>query len=159
MAFEPIDELLDETLTLPLKGRRYTIPAPSAETGLRVQAIVQAAAVAASGGDVDATVLGTADEIDLYRDVLGTAYGQMLADGITWPALKAAARTAVVWIVQDKATAERVWAAGGDPSHLTPPNRQQCRSDGANTTKSPASGSGTSSRPAPPRAKRRAPRR
>ncbi|MEV0445965.1 hypothetical protein AB0I84_31500 [Streptomyces spectabilis] len=153
MAFEALDELLDETLVLPIGGRHYTIPAPSAEIGLRVQAIVQAAAVAASGGDINTTVLGDADEVDLYRDVLGTAYEQMLADGITWPALKAAARTAVVWIVQDKATAERVWAAGGDPSRLTPPNRQQRRSDGANTTPHQGSTSGTSTRPARPRAK------
>ncbi|GGO54103.1 hypothetical protein GCM10012286_63080 [Streptomyces lasiicapitis] len=87
MAFEALDELLDETLVLPIGGRRYTIPAPSAETGLRVQTIVQAAAVAASGGQVDEQALGDAAEGDLYRDLLGDAYDEMLADGVTWPAL------------------------------------------------------------------------
>ncbi|MFH8793853.1 hypothetical protein [Streptomyces sp. NPDC017941] len=160
MGFEDIDDLLDETLSLPIGGRRYTIPAPSAETGLRVQAIVQAAALAANGGDINTEVLGDADELDLYRDVLGAAYAQMLVAGVSWPALKLAARTAVVWIVQDKATAEKVWAAGGDPNRSAPSNRQQRRSDGASTTPPQGSTSGTSTRPAKPRAKRRpAPRR
>lgn len=154
MAFEPIDELLDETLVLPVKGRRYTIAAPSAETGLAVQAVVQSAAVAASGGEVDTDALGDAAERDLYRDLLGDAYDQMLADGVSWPALKHCARVAIVWVVQDKATAERVWSSGGDPSRLAP-NRQARRSGGANTTKNPASGSGTSTRPAPGRARRK----
>lgn len=154
MAFEALDELLDETLVLPIGGRRYTIPAPSAETGLRVQTIVQAAAVAASGGDIDEQALGDAAEGDLYRDLLGPAYDEMLANGVTWPALKHAARTAIAWVVQDKATAERVWLSGGDPSRLAP-NRSQRRSGGANTTKNPASSSGTSTRPAPGRARRK----
>ncbi|QCX77673.1 hypothetical protein C9F11_20190 [Streptomyces sp. YIM 121038] len=153
MAFEALDELLDETLVLPIKGRRYTIEAPSAETGLRVQTIVQAAAVAASGGQVDEEALGDAAEGDLYRDLLGDAYDQMLADGVKWPALKHAARTAIAWVVQDKAAAERVWLSGGDPSRLAP-NRAERRSGGANTTRNQGSSSGTSGRPAPARARR-----
>lgn len=154
MAFEALDELLDETLVLPIKGRRYTILAPSADTGLRVQTIVQAAAVAASGGQVDEEALGDAAEGDLYRDLLGPAYDEMLADGVSWPALKHAARTAIAWVVQDKASAERVWSSGGDPSRLAP-NRQARRSGGANSTKNPGSTSGTSGRPAPARARRK----
>ncbi|WP_405659722.1 hypothetical protein [Streptomyces sp. RK9] len=159
MACEAIDELLNEPLVLPIGGRRYTVPAPSADAGIRVQALMRAAAVVANGGDVDAELLGNADEEALYRDLLGTAYALMRADKVSFPALKAAAQTVIAWIMHDKQTAERVWAAGGDPNRLTPPNRAERRSDGANTTKSPASGSGTSTRPAPPRAKRRAPRR
>ncbi|KUF19590.1 DUF7426 family protein [Streptomyces silvensis] len=155
MAFEALDELLDETLTLPIGGRRYTIPAPSADTGLRVQTIVQAAAVAASGGQVDEQALGDAAEGDLYRDLLGPAYDEMLANGVTWPALKHAARTAIAWVVQDKAAAERVWSSGGDPSRLAPNRQERRRSGGANTTRSAASTSGTSGRPAPARARRK----
>lgn len=154
MAFEALDELLDETLILPIGGHRYTIPAPSAETGLRVQTIVQAAAVAASGGDVDEQALGDAAEGDLYRDLLGPAYDEMLDDGVSWPALKHCARTAIAWVVQDKASAERVWSSGGDPSRLAP-NRAERRSGGANTTKNQGSTSGTSGRSAPARARRK----
>lgn len=155
MAFEAIDDLLDETLVLPIGGRRYTIPPPSAELGVRVQNIVQAAAVAAQGGDVNTEILGDAAEGDLFRDVLGSAHDDMIANGVKWPALKHAARTAIVWIAQDKATAEHVWTSGGDPSRLAPNRQERRRSGGANTTKNPASGSGTSTRPAPARARRK----
>ncbi|MEV5509051.1 DUF7426 family protein [Streptomyces orinoci] len=154
MAFEALGELLAESLPLPVEGRTYTIAAPSAEVGLRVQALINAAAVAADGGRVDEQVLSDAAERDVFRDVLGPAHDQMVSDGVSWPALKHAAITAMVWIAQDKAAAERFWNAAGDPSRLAP-NRQarRSRSGGANTTKSQGSTSGTSTRPATTRAK------
>ncbi|MEU7163142.1 hypothetical protein AB0A70_00580 [Streptomyces morookaense] len=153
MAFEALDELLDETLHLPIRGTVYTVPAPSAEVGLRTQSLVHAAAVAADGGRVDDQVLTDAGERDLYADVLGTAYEQMVADGVPWPALKHAAITAMVWISQDKAAAERYWNSAGDPSRVAP-NRAARRSPSAaaSTTRSRGSTSGTSARPAPARA-------
>ncbi|WP_275463376.1 hypothetical protein [Streptomyces noursei] len=154
MAFEALDELLDETLCLPIGGRTYTVPAPSAEVGLRTQALINAAATAADGGQVDEQVLGDAAERDLYRDVLGPAHDEMVADGVTWPALKHSAITAMVWIAQDKAAAETFWNAAGDPSRLAP-NREarRARSGAAKSTPSRGSTSGTSTRPAPTPAK------
>ncbi|RLU85887.1 hypothetical protein CTZ27_26330 [Streptomyces griseocarneus] len=153
MAFEAVDELLDESLHLPIGGRTYRVPAPSAEVGLRTQAIVQAAAVAADGGRVDDQVLTDAAERDLYADVLGTAYGQMIADGVTWPALKHSAITVMVWIAQDKDAAERYWNSGGNPNSAAP-NRQarRARSAAASSTRSRGSTSGTSGPTAPARA-------
>ncbi|WKX70051.1 hypothetical protein [Streptomyces sp. XD-27] len=151
MAFKALGELLDESLHLPIKGHTYTVPPPSAETGLRVQALINAAAIAADGGQADEDVLADAAERDLYRDVLGTAHDQMVADGVTWPALKHAAITAMVWIAQDAAAAERYWNAGGDPSRLAPnreARRAQNRSGAANSTPNRGSMSGTSTRPA-----------
>ncbi|WP_411141392.1 hypothetical protein [Streptomyces sp. x-80] len=152
MAFKALDELLDESLHLPIADTVYTVPAPSAKVGLRTQKLINAAAVAADGGAVDEQVLGDAAEQDLYHDVLGSAHDEMVADGVTWPALKHAAITAMVWIAQDKAAAETFWNAGGGPSRLAP-NRQARRSrpGGANTTKRAASTSGTSTRKAPAR--------
>lgn len=155
MACEAIDEFLNEPLVLPIGNRSYTIPPPSADTGVRVQRLMRAASKVANGADVDTELLGDADEEALYRDLLGTAYDTMRADNVNFPALKAAAQTVITWIVHDKATAERVWSAGGDPNRLTPPNRQQRRSDGANTTQPQGSTSGTSTRPARPRARKR----
>ncbi|MCA6093492.1 hypothetical protein LE181_15150 [Streptomyces sp. SCA3-4] len=154
MAFEALDELLDESLHLPIGGRVYRVPAPSAEVGLRTQAIVHAAAVAADGGRADEQILADAAERDLYADVLGSAHAEMVADGVPWPALKHSAITAMVWISQDKAAAERFWNAAGDPSRVAP-NRQQRRaqSGAASSTRSRGSTSGTSTRPAPAPAK------
>ncbi|MFE7262259.1 hypothetical protein ACFU9B_09350 [Streptomyces sp. NPDC057592] len=154
MGFQALDELLDETIKLPVGGRLYTILAPSAEIGLRVQALINAAAVAADGGKVDEQVLGDAAERDLYRDVLGPTQDQMIADGVKWPTLKHCAITAMVWIAQDKTAAERFWNAAGDPSRLAP-NRaaRRSRSDAASSTRPRGSTSGTSTRPAPGRGK------
>ncbi|MEU1674094.1 hypothetical protein ABZ752_19000 [Streptomyces roseifaciens] len=160
MAFEALGELLVESLHLPLGDRTYTVPAPSAAVGLRTQALINAAAVAADGGRVDEEVLSDAAEQSLYRDVLGSAHDEMLGAGVTWPELKHAAITAMVWIAQDKAAAERYWNSGGDPSRMAP-NRQARRSQsaGANSTPKPGSTSGTSTRPATTRAKPRQTRR
>ncbi|MFC5720373.1 hypothetical protein ACFP1Z_09385 [Streptomyces gamaensis] len=152
MAFEALDELLDESLHLPIAGRVYRVPAPSAEVGLRTQAIVHAAAVAADGGRADEQILADAAERDLYADVLGSAHAEMVADGVPWPALKHSAITTMVWISQDKAAAERYWNSGGDPSRMAP-NRQARRnppSAAASSTRSRGSTSGTSTRPVAP---------
>ncbi|QRX90875.1 DUF7426 family protein [Streptomyces noursei] len=150
MGFEALDELLDETIQLPIRGTVYTVPAPSAEVGLRTQALLNAAAVAADGGRVDEQVLGDAAERDLYADVLGSAHAQMVADAVPWPALKHAALTAMVWITQDKAAAEKFWNAGGDPNRAAP-NREtrRARSGAARSTPSRGSTSGTSGPKAP----------
>ncbi|MFJ3867911.1 DUF7426 family protein [Streptomyces nigra] len=147
MAFKALGELLDESLTLPVKDKTYTVPPPSAATGLRVHAIMQAAAVAADGGAVDEAVLKDAAERDMYRDVLGTAHAEMVADGVAWPMLKHCAVTAMVWIVQNKDAAERYWNSGGDPSRLAP-NRKARRSSSAaaKSTQSRGSTSSTTTR-------------
>jgi hypothetical protein len=144
VAFQALGELLDEGLSLPVNGKTYRVPPPSAATGLRVQAIMQAAAVAADGGQIDEAVLKDAAERDMYRDVLGTAHAEMVADDVAWPTLKHSAVTAMVWIVQSKDAAERYWNSGGDPSRLAP-NRKQRRSssDAAKSTRSRGSSSGT----------------
>jgi hypothetical protein len=150
--FEALGELLDETLTLPVAGRTYTIPAPSAEVGLRTQAIIQAAAKAAQGGEADAELLDDVGERDLFAEVLGEVYERMIADGVSWPALKHCALTAMIWIASGVEQAEAYWRTGGDPSRAAPPNRAArralARSGGANATKSQGSMSGTSTRPA-----------
>lgn len=143
MTFKALGELLDQSLTLPVNGKAYTVPPPSAKTGLRVQAIMQAAATAADGGKVDEAILADAAERDMYADVLGTAHAAMVEDDVDWPTLKHCAVTAMVWIVQNKDAAERYWNSGGDPSRLAP-NRKARRSSSA-TAKSTQSRGSTSS--------------
>ncbi|MFD6885140.1 hypothetical protein [Streptomyces sp. NPDC059957] len=159
MAFEALGELLDEALTLPIRGKPYRVPAPSAEVGLLTQALVHAAAVAADGGRADEQVLADAAERNHYRDVLGPTYDELIADGVSWPELKHAALTCMVWIAQDRVAAERFWNSGGDPNRLAPNRAARRRSGGASTTKSPASTSGTSTPSAPARAKAKGKRR
>ncbi|MGW0134824.1 DUF7426 family protein [Streptomyces sp. NPDC003299] len=147
MAFKEVASLLSGGLSLPVKGKTYHVPPPSARTGLTVQAIMQAAASKADGGAFDEEVLADAAERDLYADVLGPAHAQMIADGVDWPTLKHAAVTAMVWIIQDEAAAELYWNSGGDPNRLAP-NRQTRRASSgtASSTRSRGSGSSTTRR-------------
>jgi hypothetical protein len=148
VAFKALGELLDERLALPINGKTYIVPPPSASTGLRVQAIMQAAATAADGGKVDETLLADAAERDMYADVLGTAHAEMVADDVDWPTLKHSAVTAMVWIVQNRDAAERYWNSGGDPSRLAPNRKARRSSSGtAKSTRSRGSTSSTSPRP------------
>ncbi|TBO59007.1 hypothetical protein EYS09_14275 [Streptomyces kasugaensis] len=149
MAFKALGELLDEALQLPVDGTLYTVPAPSAAVGLRTQALINAAAVAADGGQVDEQVLGDAAERDLYRDVLGSAHDEMVAAGVTWPALKHCAITAMVWIAQDKEAAEAFWNAAGDPNRLASNRaaRRNSPSGAASSTRSRGSTSGPKAKP------------
>lgn len=140
MAFQQLGELLKGGLELPVEGKTYRVPPPSASTGLRVQAIMNAAATAADGGKVDEAVLADAAERDMYADVLGTAYAEMVADDVEWPTLKHCAVTAMVWIVQNHEAAERYWNSGGDPSRLAP-NRKARRSSSATASKTQSRGS------------------
>lgn len=161
-AFKVLDEFLDDSLTLPVKFRdgvihEVTIPGPSAEDGLRIQALMEAGLrMAADGTEPDAEVLDDAAELDMYRAALGPRYDELKAE-LDWPRFKHVALTSVIWITQDGDTAERYWNSGGDPSLLAP-NRETRRasSAAASKTRKRGSTSGTSTRPAKPRAAKKA---
>lgn len=150
MAFKDVSELLDETLRLPVRGRTYTVPAPSAAMGLRTQKLIALAAQAADGHavELDSELMSDDEEDRFYEKLLGDAYDELLDDGVSWPVLKHIAVTVMVWIAKNKDAAEEFWNSGGDPNRMAP-NRQARRSGGANTTRSRTSTSGTSTRTAP----------
>ncbi|GAA2456932.1 DUF7426 family protein [Streptomyces macrosporus] len=135
MAFEALDELLDETIRLPLPGRdgthEYVIPSPPAEDGLIVERFVEAMRQAAKDGTrPDMEFLNDDEERDLYRLVLGPAYDEMVAAGVKWAWLKHAAMTAIVWISTGTSAAERYWKAAGGRPEPEAPNRAARRATG-----------------------------
>ncbi|MEU8723515.1 DUF7426 family protein [Streptomyces antimycoticus] len=151
--FEALDELFDDTLTLPFGDTEYVIPSPSAEDGLRVQKITSLAARLQAGGEaVDTTLLDDEEERDLLALCLGPVLDEMLSDGITWSRVRHAGLTAMFWIVSGPEIAEKYWKTGGDPSLMAPPNRETRRAQSrsgsgtANSTKRRGSTSGTSGR-------------
>ncbi|MFE5777078.1 hypothetical protein [Brachybacterium sp. NPDC056505] len=160
-AFKDLDQFLDDALVLPINGKDYRIPAVSAQLGLKLQRILEVTEDAqnnrASDEDVQ-ELISDAEEMELYPDVLGDAYDEMLADGISYPRLRLAAITAILWNVHGEDMAADYWAAGGKAPE---PNRAQRRAPktptgGASTTKRPASGSGTSTRRKPSDSARKA---
>ncbi|UQN29483.1 DUF7426 family protein [Brachybacterium kimchii] len=160
-AFKDLDQFLDDSLVLPINGKDYRIPAVSAQLGLKLQRILEVTEDAqnnrASDEDVQ-ELISDAEELELYPDVLGDAYDEMLSDGISYPRLRLAAITAILWNVHGEDMAAEFWAAGGKAPE---PNRAQrrapkTRTGGASTTKRPASGSGTSTRRKPSGSARKA---
>jgi hypothetical protein len=152
--FEALDAFLDDCLELPVPGgdgqvRTYRIEDPPAEDGIRIERVTTLAARLAAGGSApDTRVLSDEEERDLYRMCLGDVYDQMLADGVKWNPFKHAALTAMFWITADKATALEFWRAGQGKAPNRAARRAQAKRDGsgsaaANTTKRPASTSGT----------------
>lgn len=157
--FDALDEYLDDSLTLPgVKGvdgtvREYTIPAPSAEDGLRIQRIMTSATRAVQAAEsnqqplpADSAVLDDEAESDLFTLALGKSLFDDLKAEVSWPTLKHIAMTAVMWITADLDTAERFWTTGGAPSQPAP-NRAARRAEGssaaASKTRSRGSTSGT----------------
>ncbi|GGN86403.1 hypothetical protein GCM10010112_67930 [Actinoplanes lobatus] len=134
--------------------REYTIPLASAELGLWCRTI----ATARSREDVDeADLPELPGKMTLAQRVLGTAYDEMVRDGVPDAYIEFCSATAFIWISVGETEAETYWLAGGDPNVLRPGNnraekRALERAGGTSTaadgeTKPPASTSGTTSRP------------
>lgn len=159
MAYRDLDELLDGGLDLPIGGKLYRVPPVNAETGLRLQRLHDwmfgvAAAVKAHEDDPGqdlalpepaAELLTDAQELDMYRKSLGTAYDEMIDDGVAWPRFKVAGMTAFLHHTQSAEAAERYWNAGGRPE-ASAGNRAGRRA-AARSTPPPASASGTTRTP------------
>lgn len=145
MAFRDLSEVLDGGLSLPYKGKSYTVPPVDAETGLRLQRLAEVAAQAAkaaeTGEPLDTVALDDDAEVDLYRDALGTAYDEMLADRVPWPMLKLAGVTAWLDAAVSREAAEAYWNAAGDPEALA--GNRETRRAAARSTRRPASARGT----------------
>lgn len=152
--FDALDELFDEALELPIKGKSYRIPSPSGEDGLQVQRITSVAVQLLAGGkDINTEVLDDDEERSLHQMCLGPVYDELLADDVGWAWLRHAGLTAMIWIANGQEAAERYWKAAGDPSQLAP-NREARRaakksgSAAAKSTPRRGSTSGTSGRKA-----------
>lgn len=157
--FAELDELFDDALELPVKGRdgttrTYRIPSPSAETGLRIMRLTAVVTKLMAGGEPSTEILDDEEEHDLIAEALGPAEGEMRADGVDWAWRRHAGLTAVMWVLRGLDDARQFWATAGDPTRSAPANRAERRaakSSGSATgsaTKRRASSSGTSARPA-----------
>ena len=133
--FQAVERYLDEHdgISLPIGDKSYTIPAPSALTGLEVTRLMAAMVDASAGKEIsDDTIAEIAklDEeagSDLERRILGPALDEMIADGVPWPMVQLAFQTAMVWISQGAETAAIYWTSGGGAMGKAP-NRQTRRS-------------------------------
>ncbi|MGH3745812.1 MAG: DUF7426 family protein [Micromonosporaceae bacterium] len=132
-----LDDFVDDSLKLPIGGKTYVVPGPDAATGIMCQRLMTAGARAHAGMDIGDISIDLDDEEEdaFFRRVLGPAYEQMVADGVSWPRLKHAALTAFFWIAMDDDTAKAFWE--GKRRGPTP-------KPAATSTQNPASRNGTS---------------
>ena len=149
MALPDYIEFLDP-LKIPIRGKEYVIPPISFETGLRLTPLTE--------GVEDAKKLIGNDE-SFYRTALGTAYAEMVADSVPNDAIFRAVLTAWTDFKAGRGAAEIMWKTGGDPKAIQALTDQANRATrrkaqkrststgAANTTKRPASTSGTKTSP------------
>lgn len=150
MSFRDVEEYLDPTIKLPIRGKIYVIESPDAKTGLWVQAIMTAAAqlragVEPSTGGLESLVLDDDEERDAMKRVLGATFDELAADRVPWEFVKHAGQTVMVWIMHGKPAAERFW--NGSDAAPKAPKKSKKRSGGKEPRK--ASGGSATTTPSP----------
>lgn len=145
-------EVFDPSLRLPIRGKTYVVPAPSAAVGTRLMslAVISAAAVIDEDAEKlqDALQLTDEQETDFIKLALGSAFDEMNDDGLPYAFIEHAGNTAWMhWCFgADAGTA--YWESGGKATAAwTPPAPTTSTSTAeASTTKQRGSGTGTKSR-------------
>ena len=139
------------------EGRTYRVPPPNAQTGLWLSTLAELGTVAASGGNLSAQDVADLtfdddEEKPFYRRVLGSAYDEMVADKVSWPALQAIGKHAFLTFTmsQEMADLELQTALGKArsrtvpaPAKRTPAKRTAKRTGGS---ASPTASGGTRAR-------------
>lgn len=151
MAFQKLDEFLDDTLLLPgVNGKDYVVESPDGKTGIWCQKLLERGADAKRREklglepDEDAKLDDIAEH-ELYERVLGPVLQEMLDDGVKWKKIQHCGVTALFWCAGNTETAEKYWNAGGDPEELArlAPNRATRRASGSKTKAGGGAGSRT----------------
>lgn len=189
MGFKDLSEFLEPGLTLPIRGKTYLIPAPSAEHGLRLRMLMNDPTTGfTDDGELreimklmGAEWVPNMTTVDVYnpdtgqplvedgeivtREVdygtyKGGVFQEMADDGISWPEIMHAGRTALFDAGQGRTIAEVMWtqmagAAGnslppkpGEPKEKPQENRATRRAKktpAKKATKSTSSKAGTGS--------------
>ncbi len=105
-----LDAFMDPpALHLPIAGRDYAI-ACTAWQGLRAQHLVT------TGARLD----DAAERAEILA-ILGDTYQQMVDDGIGWPTIAHAGRTALLWFGHSEAAGQALWESAGMPGNPIPP--------------------------------------
>ena len=142
MAFQDLSDYFDPALYLPIRGKTYRIPAPSAHDGLRLQMLLRTPELAMSDRaelDEIMKLLGAEwvpnvveiPELDpilakplvdgkgkpRMREVdngeyVGGIYAEMAADGLAWEEIMHAGRTALLAAGLNRTLAEAHWVSG-----------------------------------------------
>lgn len=110
---QDLADLMDPALHLPIAGTDYAIEC-TAWQGLHLQRIFS-----------DGLSLNDERERAEIVQMLGTTYQQMLDDGLSWPKIAVAGRTAIFWFGHSEKLGQAIWEGGGLPGNPIPPSPRQ----------------------------------
>lgn len=151
-----LGDFLNPILGLPIAGKVYQIPAMSAQNSLIVETAMNAARSEDGSMDPMKVQLATEDDAPTFMArILGPAYQEMLDGGVSAPALKHVTSIVTLWNWGGFDAAQEYYRSGGKalparkaPADHKPKTGTRTRTGAANTTRKPASQSGTSTRKA-----------
>lgn len=161
MTFDDLAATFDPTLRLTIGGKVYRVPPPSAAVGLQLQALQALALLARTGAPMRASdrarlALDDDDELDLVVKSLGSAYQDLVDDGVPYPYLVHAGVTAYLYWTVGPEKAETFWRShqgeaqrppfGGPGSPAPVTVAASTRTAAGSGTRTPRPGSGTSAR-------------
>lgn len=113
MAFDELREFFDPALVLPIGGVEYRVESPTAREGLRLRLLL---------GD-DGATLGDEQEVTEWTALLGPSLERMRSDGVAWPEIVHAGRTALLYFGMSAGVGLKHWERGsGGPGNSLPPD-------------------------------------
>jgi hypothetical protein len=135
------------------EGKSYLVPSPDGETGARLVALGGVAAkkhadIALTQADLDKLNLNDQEERDFIEMCLGTAYAEMIADGVSWQRISRLGQYAFVVTTQGQQAATDAAKAGYFSGKAPARNRAQTRA-AAKGTPTTAKASAGSRKPRP----------
>jgi hypothetical protein len=159
VALKDLASLVDPRIKMPIRGKVYTPPPLSGMLGLYLRQASGLSNLVMSDADEAAIAAAVGRLMPLPDDLaalslpelmLGPAYGEMISDGVPDALIWVATKTLMISATAGDEAAEAFWNSGGDPKALLPSRAARRAAgkptDGATATRSPANGSGTSSR-------------
>lgn len=146
--YADLEDFFDPNLYLKIGGKVYTILAPTGEAGLRLHTMFKPGSEQHFKDD---------DEIEEYKLLLGAAWDELMADGVPWPSICRAGRTALMHYTLGPTLAELNWITGmvdeGNPLPAEPMNRAAKRAAKKAPAKKAASSKARTARTTPARAR------
>lgn len=123
-------------------GRAYLVPSPDGVTGARMVALAGIAAkknanVEVTAADLDKLNLNDQEERDFMEMVLGSAYAEMMADGVSWQRISRLGQYAFVVVTQGEQAASDAAKAGLFSGKAPARNRAQTRAAAKTPGKAP----------------------
>lgn len=99
------------------EGKRYRVPSPDADTGIRLAGLAEIARKAQGGikvkeADVAKLNMNDAEEREFAEQVLGSCYDEMRADGVAWTTIQKIMQYAYIYFAMGQDVAEKAAREG-----------------------------------------------